>query len=133
VTLPIASPAGFDPAAVRSYGSPRLWLDLLQRATGKLRWKPMGYATIVLTRFDSCYLHDDDCCIGGKALVDSLKVSTTGRSDRQLLYYFGAIQDDAPHWVKVDYHQQLVAGPALAKSHIRIEALRESRTLQARD
>ena len=40
VTLPVVCPTFFECSEIRWYQTLRFWVDLLQRATGKLRWHP---------------------------------------------------------------------------------------------
>lgn len=104
VDLPIATPTDFEFQELKSYRSPRFWVDLLQRATGKLRWTPMSRVHLTIHRFD---IWDDyginHLALGTKTLTDALKVSTHGRVDLQPLYYFGAIVDDNPE-VLMSWH-----------------------------
>src|SRR5215204_4426810 len=75
VILPIAPPSYFEFIECRLYQSPRLWVDLLQRATHKIRWQPMHPARVVITRYD----YEDSwgpVVAGAKALIDALKVAT---------------------------------------------------------
>jgi hypothetical protein len=92
--LPIPFPNLFALQEIRGYQSPRMWVDLIQRATGKLRWTPIIPAFVTLILYDSWFCNDVNTLPGAKALIDALKATTTGRSDRKLLHYFGAIQDD---------------------------------------
>lgn len=117
VTLPVATPSYYEFWESRLYQTPRFWVDLLQRATGKLRWMPFYPAHITLIRYDSIELPCHFMC-GAKALLDSFKVSTTGRSDGRLLHYFGAIVDDSPSHIKCDYKQELVEHPSQAKTRV---------------
>ncbi|RYX86601.1 hypothetical protein EON83_00015 [bacterium] len=117
VTLPVATPSYYEFYESRLYQTPRFWVDLLQRATGKIRWTPFFPAHVTIIRYDSIslpyhFLH------GAKALLDSLKVSTTGRSDGLYLHYFGAIVDDSPDHVQTEYRQQLVSHPSQARTRI---------------
>ena len=52
VKLPIASPTLFEWEENLAYRIPRLWVDLIQRATGKLRWIPIVPAKVTLIRYD---------------------------------------------------------------------------------
>jgi hypothetical protein len=88
---------------------PRLWVDLLQRATGKLRWTPFSFARVNIVVTDA-FLWGDDRCI--KAVLDSLKVSTHGRADGRTLHYFGTIVDDDSNHVVVEIHEQRTETPA---------------------
>ena len=99
ITLPIAFPTLFEWSEILAYRIPRLWVDLIQRATGKLRWTPMVPARVTLFRYDST-TYGGLNIYGAKALLDALKYQTTGRYDRMMLYYFGAIRDDTPEDLK---------------------------------
>ncbi len=118
VTLPVVTPDYTDEN--RAYWSPRLWVDLLQRQTGKLRWRPMMRAEILLVRYDSFTIRSDHAAIGMKGLLDALKVRTTGRRDRKYLYYFGAIVDDGPGFINVTCEQVLVNHPKDARVRVRV-------------
>jgi hypothetical protein len=118
VTLPIVTPDYSDEN--RAYWSPRLWVDLLQRQTGKLRWRPMMPALILLVRYDSFTIRSDHAAIGMKGLIDALKVRTTGRRDRRYLHYFGAIVDDGPGFIDVTCEQALVEHPKDARVRVRV-------------
>ncbi len=84
-----------------AYRIPRLWVDLIQQATGKIRWIPMNPARVTVIAYGE--ISKLDMVVGAKALIDSLKVSTYGRSDSKKLYYFGAIADDSPKHIDVEY------------------------------
>jgi hypothetical protein len=58
--------------------------------------------------------------MGTKALLDALKVKTTGRQDGRLLYYFGAIWNDDAASVTVEYIQESVEHPRLAKLRVQV-------------
>ncbi|MDE2466032.1 MAG: hypothetical protein KGO02_20295 [Alphaproteobacteria bacterium] len=83
-----------------AYRSPRLWVDELQQSTGAIRWSPMSPAKVTICAYNDLSVFDMSG--GGKALLDALKVSTHGRSDGKLLYYFGAIEDDSPLHIELD-------------------------------
>jgi hypothetical protein len=121
IKIPIPTPDYTDFWELKAYKSPRLWVDLIQRQTFKIRWVPIFPAKIIITRFDAWKIRPDHLPLGTKALIDALKVKTTGRSDRQLLYYFGAIIDDGPKFVDVVHKQEIVKHPKNAG--IRIEVL----------
>lgn len=95
VTLPIVTPTLEEWWHIPGYHNTRMWVDLLQRATGKIRWRPTDPVTITTTRRDT-ELPRYGVLAGGKALTDAYKVSSTGRRDGRLVHYFGAIVDDAP-------------------------------------
>jgi hypothetical protein len=92
ITLPIAFPSLLDEMV--KCVTARFWLDLFQRATGKLRWTPIFPASVEIELFD----HHAHCWAGtfpgSKSLIDALKVRSAGRRDGHMLYYFGAIRDD---------------------------------------
>lgn len=121
VVVPIAFPTLFDLQENMAYRVPRLWVDLLQRATGKLRWKPMIPAKVTLIRYDSTYYSGINV-LGEKALLDALKCCTTGRRDGRVLHYFGAILDDDDENLReLHIKQELVDDPAQAYSRIVVE------------
>ncbi len=93
LTLPVAIPSIYDLAFRTGYDRPKMWLDLLQRATGKIRWTYIRPAVVTVTKFDS-YDHGAVNRSGCKALQDALKMMANGRRDRRPLFYFGAIFDD---------------------------------------
>ncbi len=121
VNLPIPFPTLFEWESNLACRVPRLWVDLIQRATGKLRWTPMVPAKVTLIRFDSCVLSTLNVN-GAKALIDALKLQTTGRRDRRMLYYFGAIRDDNPDDLKtLKIEQRLISEPSKAYTQIVVE------------
>jgi hypothetical protein len=65
-------------------------------------------------------LREDHLVIGAKALLDALKVCTTGRRDRRLLHYFGAIADDSLGHVSIHWEQHLVDHPKDARTRIEV-------------
>jgi len=122
VTLPIPTPSYYEFFELRAYRTPRLWVDLLQRATGKIRWKPIVPARLKIVRYD--YIKQPyHVIVGAKALLDALKVKTTGRSDRLLLYYFGAILDDAQNYIDYYFQQKLVEKPSEAKIQVTLKSI----------
>jgi len=113
VRLPIATPFYDETFEMRCYMSPRLWVDLLQRATGKIRWRPMNPARILFRRFDVKTYREDIVISGVKALVDALKVRTSGRRDGYYIQYFGAIVDDSQEYLSsLTLEQHVVDSPA---------------------
>jgi hypothetical protein len=100
--------------------SPRLWVDVMQRQTGKIRWTPISPANVTLVRYDYFIIRSDHLAIGMKGLLDALKVRTTGRRDHIHLYYFGAIVDDGPRFIDVSWDQKLVGHPKDAGVRIRV-------------
>jgi len=121
VHLPIVTPTYDEMLELRAYMSPRFWVDLLQRHTGKLRWTPVELAAVTFHRFD-VRLHRDDIVIAGvKALLDSLKVKTTGRRDGRYLHYFGAIRDDSSrHLANLSIKQTIVSTAAEAAVEVSV-------------
>ncbi|MDC3958920.1 hypothetical protein [Polyangium jinanense] len=95
VSLPIVTPSYGEFEQIPGYRNTRMWVDLLQRATGKIRWRPMDPVTIVVVRKDVCS-PGRYATTGAKALTDAYKVSSTGRRDGHRVHYFGAIVDDTP-------------------------------------
>ena len=128
VFLPICTPDFYACVLIRSYMSPRLWLDLIQQHTGFIRWTPLHNPTVTFTRYDTTMIRDDHATAGIKALRDALKVQTTGRRDGRSLYYFGAILDDDQSSAKFVYRQKQVSGSS--KAGIKISV---SQTIQARN
>ena len=120
IFLPVCTPDFYECFFIRSYMSPRLWLDLIQRHTGVIRWTPLQNPTVTFTRFDTTLIRDDHATAGIKALRDALKLQTTGRRDGRLLYYFGAIRDDDPRSARFVYQQKQVPGPSKAGVKITI-------------
>jgi hypothetical protein len=118
VVLPIATPTYLEFIDARFYQTPRLWVDLLQRATGKLRWRPMFPAEVTIIRFDSDTGPGAYTDLGVKAVIDALKVSTSGRSDGLCLHYFGAIVDDSAKHIKYIFAEEIVKKPSEAKTRI---------------
>ena len=53
-------------------------------------------AKVTITRYDAYELDESDIIGGIKAVLDALKVRTSGRYDGRWLYYFGAIKDNNP-------------------------------------
>jgi hypothetical protein len=120
ITLPVAPPDCTDSWEIRAYRSPRFWVDLIQRQTGKLRWKPMSPARVIFVRYDYFTIRSDHLAIGSKGLLDALKIRTSGRRDGIYLHYFGAIVDDAPAFVDVSWEQELVGHPREAGIRVRV-------------
>lgn len=94
IALPIVTPDYLELGEIHAYVSPKLWVDLIQRTTGFIRWTPIESAMVIITRRDFVKLRDDHYILGTKALRDALKHKTTGRKDGQSLYYWGAVWDD---------------------------------------
>jgi len=123
VTLPIPTPSYHELLCrtVYGYNTPRVWVDLIQRATGKVRWCPNHRVKLTVVRYDAVVLRYY-WQAGAKPLVDALKYSTTGRRNGRLLYYFGAIIDDSPrHIHEFEYRQEKVAHPSEARVRVIVE------------
>ncbi len=121
VRLPLAPPTFYEFEVHRRPAlAAGLWVDLFQRATGKLRWRPFRRASVEVTCFDSYRWGPSR--IGHKGLIDALKVATTGRRDRRLLYYFGAIEDDGPGFLVPPFgvSERLIDDPAQAHCVVRV-------------
>jgi hypothetical protein len=113
-------PSLFDVVLRTGYQSPKLWLDLLQRATQKIRWTPITPARLKIVMYDTYKFGGSDHC-GQKGLVDALKFSTTGRRDGKLLFYFGAIWDDNPtDLAHADMQFRQISDPSKARINIRV-------------
>lgn len=108
ITLPIVTPDYLEVREIKCYASPRLWMDLIQRTSGFIRWTPIEKARVIITRRDFRRLRDDHYVIGAKALRDALKYKTTGRTDGLSLYYWGAIWDDDMKNADFTYIQETV-------------------------
>ena len=120
-TLPVAPPDYTDLFEIRAYRIPRLWVDLIQRQTHRLRWKPISPAKVTFVRYDYFVIRTDHLRIGAKALLDALKVRTSGRRDGLYLHYFGAIIDDGPDFVDVRCSQEIVDHPRNAGVRVVVE------------
>jgi hypothetical protein len=120
IMLSVTTPDYTDFYEIPAYRSPRFWVDLIQRQTGKLRWHPISPARVIFSRYDSFCIRQDHLAIGTKGLLDALKVCTTGRRDRIYLHYFGAIVDDGPTFVDVSWTQEPVGHPREAGVRIQV-------------
>jgi hypothetical protein len=120
ITLPVAPPDYTDFLEIRAYRSPRFWVDLIQRQTGKLRWTPISPARITFIRYDCFRIRSDHLAFGTKGLLDALKIRTSGRRDGIYLHYFGAIIDDAEEFVDVSWEQELVEHPKDAGVRVKV-------------
>ena len=122
VVLPIAPPTIFEYMEIYGYRTPRLWVDLIQRATGKLRWQPIIPAKVTITRYDAYEFGQIDIVGGISAVLDALKVRTSGRVDGRWLYYFGAIKDDNQTYLAaLSYPQKRISDPSKAYCRIIVE------------
>ena len=122
VILPLASPTAYEYVTNPAFRVPRLWVDLLQRATGKLRWTPMSPAKVTIVRYDTSGYDLWSVITGAKALIDALIVKAAGRSDGRILHYFGAIQDDNMKvYTHGGYCQVIVGTHAEARTRIVVE------------
>ena len=122
VTLPIPTPSYHELRfTLYGYRTPRVWVDLIQRQTGKIRWRPNDPVRLTIVRYDAVTL-PYHWTVGLKPLIDALKYSTTGRRDGRLLYYFGAIIDDShKHIVEYDWRQERISHPSEAKIRVVVE------------
>jgi hypothetical protein len=66
-------------------------VDQIQRATGKIRWRPFRTPYIEFTTYDT-YPHSPTFIL--KAILDALKIKSMGRSDGKAIHYFGPLVDD---------------------------------------
>jgi hypothetical protein len=121
IILPVAPPDWIAFFEIPAYRSPRFWVDLIQRQTGKLRWHPISPARVIFTRYDCYLIRPDYLYTSVKGVLDALKVRTTGRRDRIYLYYFGAIIDDGHGFIELSCDQALVEHPK--ESGVRIQVL----------
>ena len=122
VVLPLASPTAYEYGTNPAFRVPRLWVDLLQRATGKLRWTPMSPAKITIVRYDTSGYDLWSVMTGAKALIDALIVKAAGRGDGRILHYFGAIQDDNMKvYTHGGFYQEIVGTHAEARTRIVVE------------
>ena len=123
VTLPVVTPDYTCVQQIRAYSSPRLWVDLLQQQSGKLRWSPISPARLELVRYDYYVIRLDHAISGSKALIDALKVGTFGRRDGKYIYYFGAILDEGPDFIDLIVRQTLVEHPRDARVRVTVSPL----------
>lgn len=122
VVLPIATPSAFELNEVIGYRSARMWVDLLQRATGKIRWSPLPPLAHVTVELHDVREERYDAPVGAKALVDPLKAATTGRADGgRLLYYFGAIIDDSPRHIELEWVHAKSDSPGTACTRVAVK------------
>ena len=129
VFLPLCTPDWYDCFFIRSYMSPRLWVDLLQRHTGVLRWTTVPpLATVSITRFDRALIREDHLAAGLKALLDALKIGTYGRRDGRRLFYFGAIFDDDVRSISISWQQELVSTAKKAGMRITVSPTSSQKT-----
>ncbi len=77
IMLPVAPPDYTDSWEIRAYQSPRLWVDLIQRQTGKVRWRPTSPARVIFVRYDCFSIRLDHLAAGIKGLLDALKGAIT--------------------------------------------------------
>jgi hypothetical protein len=121
ITLPVAPPDYSEFMENQAYRIPRFWVDLIQRQTHKLRWKPMSPAKVTFVRYDYYAIRSDHLRIGTKAILDALKIRASGRRDGLYLHYFGAIIDDAADFVDVQWSQEIVDHPRDAGVRVVVE------------
>ena len=110
VVLPLASPTLYEWESNPAFRVPRLWVDLLQRVTGKLRWTPISPAKVTIVRYDTSAYDLLAVGAGAKALVDALIVRAAGRRDGRILHYFGAIKDDNVKDLTHERFYQVIVG-----------------------
>jgi hypothetical protein len=120
IRLPVTSPDYMDFFEIPAYRSPRFWVDVIQRQTGKLRWTPISPARVVFVRYDCFSIRADHLALGTKGLLDALKIRTSGRRDGLFLNYFGAIVDDSQSFVNVSWEQELVKHPKDAGVRVKV-------------
>ncbi|GEM_PF-1550555 len=125
IQLPLVTPDYTEVKELKSYMTPRFWVDLIQRQTFKLRWKPFEKALVKFTKYDYFQIRNDHFIIGAKALLDALKIRTAGRRDGRTLYYFGAIIDDSQKYVRVDWHQKFTNHPKDASIRVQVMPISE--------
>lgn len=97
IKLPVPVPSWLEYQQVPGYRSPRFWVDHLQRATGKIRWRSLKRVRLKIVVYDS-YVRGAAMIV--KAVIDALKTQTNGRRDGRVIYYFGAIDEDS--WEDID-------------------------------
>src|SRR5262245_5858332 len=122
ITLPITT-LDYTEAIEVCAPKPRFWVDLIQRQTFKIRWRPFSNAKIRYTRFDYYSIRDDHFISGTKALTDALKERTAGRTDGKWLNYFGAIVDDGPTYIEFEWKQITIDHPGQARIRVEVEPL----------
>lgn len=123
VRFPIVTPTYDEAFEIKSYMSPRLWLDLIQRQTSKLRWRPLYPVNIAFHRYDIQKFREDVAISGVKSLLDALKMKTSGRRDGRDLHYFGAIEDDGPGFInQLSIDQSVVGHPSEAHITVRVSS-----------
>jgi hypothetical protein len=129
VTVPLAVPTWTEFLENRAHRVPRLWVDLIQRATQRIRWTPMRPAAVTFFAWDSCAFPLQDLPI--KALLDALKEKSAGRRDGRILHYFGAIRDDNGRDLRrIEVFHGLVASPAEARTRIVVRPTPEDTPLE---
>jgi hypothetical protein len=83
-------------------------------------------AHVAFVRYDSFLLSYSDLAASIKALLGALIVSTTGRPDGRLLYYFGPIVDDATDFIALSLEQESVVHPRDSKIFVRVTDVKEA-------
>ncbi len=122
VMLPIAPPTLEERCIFGRDHGVRLWVDLLQRLTGRIRWTPFRRAKVTYVRYDLDASHSVNSLAGAKGLTDALKVGSWGRPDGRYLFYFGAItDDDHEHLDGPHYEYVAVSHPREAKCRVLVE------------
>lgn len=123
VTLPLAFPTTFEFMENRTCWNPRMWLDLIQRQTGKIRWTPIESPVVEIVRYDPDVFAPQNLKPGDKGLLDAVKFKTTGRRDARNLYYFGAILDDSPsELAELQVSEERIASYAESRTTIRVRS-----------
>lgn len=121
VILPRTIPNMVSTLNIQAYCIPRLWVDELQMRTGAIRWSPMSPAKVTIRAYDD--MDQFDMSVGGKALLDALKVSTYGRPDGKLLHYFGAIEDDSPYHIVLEQIVDLTNPKLSGSTRVTVEPI----------
>ena len=127
ITLPIVTADYTEFFENRAPRSPRFWVDLIQRQTHKIRWRPLPVSIVTFTRYDYYQIRPDHMALAAKSLLDAFKVKANGRSDSRSIFYFGAIEDDSNNHVhSLNYLQDTVDDPAQARMKIEIVPVDQS-------
>lgn len=81
IDISLSLPNYMDVMEIKAYRSTRLWVDIIQRATNKIRWQPINPAKVTIFSYNNHYIRASDAGICSKALIDALKESSSGRKD----------------------------------------------------
>jgi hypothetical protein len=77
---------------------------------------------VTIIRYDAYEFGQIDIVGGISAVLDALKVRTSGRVDGRWLYYFGAIKDDNQTYLTaLSYPQKRISDPSKAYCRIIVE------------